>query len=213
MSLRRFNPYYRWIFPRLLDRVSSAVAEERLALLRQACGKVLEIGAGTGAGFRCYSEAVDYLIALEPDTAVMALAEQQLVRESQTLQSRTELLLADAQKIPLADNSIDTVVCFLVLCSVPDPDKALVEIKRVLKPAGQLLFFEHVLSDSPSIQRWQHRLNPFWHRCAGGCQLNRETAELIQNAGFALRDYKRCQHHRFPGIVNQLIVGKGVNSG
>ncbi|MDO6562837.1 class I SAM-dependent methyltransferase [Amphritea sp. 1_MG-2023] len=210
MSLRRYNPYYRWLFPWLLDRVSGAVADERSELLRQAQGLVLEIGAGTGSSFHCYGDAMDRLIALEPDIAVMQLARQQLAKLPSDMQAKTALLLADAQSIPLADNSVDTLVSFLVLCSVPQPEQALAEMHRVLKEEGQLLFFEHVLADDPAIQRWQQRLNPLWHRCAGGCQLNRQTAELIQQAGFSLQDYERYKHHAFPRLVGQLVSGRAV---
>lgn len=212
MSLRRYNPYYRWLFPWLLDRVSAAVADERRELLAQAQGVVLEIGAGTGSSLHCYSESVDTLIALESDVSVMRLARQQLGKMSSTVQAKTRLLLADAESIPLADNSVDTLVSFLVLCSVPQPQHALAEMHRVIKADGQLLFFEHVLADDPKVQRWQHRLNPFWHRCAGGCQLNRQTAELIQEAGFSLQHYKRYQHHAFPRLVGQLIEGSATKT-
>lgn len=212
MSLRRYNPYYRWLFPWLLDRVSAAVANERAELLSQARGVVLEIGAGTGSSFHCYSEQLDRLIALEPDSAVMQLARRHLRHMPARIQADTTLLLADAQAIPLADNSVDTLVSFLVLCSVPQPQQALAEMRRVLKAEGRLLFFEHVLADDPAVRRWQHRLNPFWHRCAGGCQLNRETAELIQQAGFSLQSYERYQHRSFPRLVGQLISGIAIKT-
>ncbi|MDX2424207.1 MAG: class I SAM-dependent methyltransferase [Amphritea sp.] len=212
MSLRSYNPYYRWLFPWLLDRVSAAVADERSELLDLAQGIVLEIGAGTGSSFHCYPDAVDKLVALEPDIAVMHLARKHLRKMPASVQAKTELLLADAEAIPLADNSVDTLVSFLVLCSVPHPQHALAEMRRVLKADGQLLFFEHVLADDPKVQRWQHRLNPFWHRCAGGCQLNRETAELIQQAGFSLPTYQRYQHQSFPRLVGQLISGRAVKA-
>ncbi|GGK73883.1 class I SAM-dependent methyltransferase [Amphritea balenae] len=212
MSLRRFNPYYRWIFPWLLDRVSKVVAREREQLLAQAKGVVLEIGAGTGTSFACYGIEVNKLLALEPDVAVMRKAKTTLSRLPQSQSGKIEMLIADAMDIPLAENSCDTVVCFLVLCSVPDPKQVLNEIGRVLKPGGKLLFFEHVLADSEAIQRWQHRLNPYWHRCAGGCQLNRPTAEFIEQAGFQLDDYQRYQHHSFPALVRQLITGSAVKN-
>lgn len=210
MSLRSFNPYYRWVFPWLLDRVSRVVAPERAELLTQADGVVLEVGAGTGTSFHCYSEAVERVIALEPDSEVVRRAtavREQLVPQQQ---DKIELLIADAMSVPLPDGSCDTVVCFLVLCSVPDPLQVLAEIRRVLKPEGKLLFFEHVLSDRETVQRWQHRLNPFWHRCAGGCQLNRETASLIRQAGFRMEAEKRYEHRTFPVLVKQLITGSAV---
>ncbi|WP_428035366.1 class I SAM-dependent methyltransferase [Amphritea sp.] len=211
MSLRGFNPYYRWVFPWLLDRVSKVVAPEREQLLAQAKGVVLEVGAGTGTSFRCYQGDVSKVIALEPDVGVMNRARNVLHYLPEAQRNRVELMIADAMDIPLVDNSVDTAVCFLVLCSVPEPDRVLNEIARVLKPGGQLLFFEHVLSDTEAIQRWQHRLNPFWHRCAGGCQLNRQTEACIVQAGFKLRQVRRYQHASFPVLVRQLVSGIAVN--
>ncbi|WP_299196002.1 class I SAM-dependent methyltransferase [uncultured Amphritea sp.] len=210
MSLRGFNPYYRWVFPWLLDRVSKVVATERDQLLSQAKGVVLEVGAGTGTSFQCYQDDVTSVVALEPDVGVMHRARKVLSCLPDAQRDKVELVIADAMDIPLADNSVDTVVCFLVLCSVPKPDRALEEISRVLKPGGQLLFFEHVLSDTEAVQRWQHRLNPFWHRCAGGCQLNRQTEAIIAQAGFDLQVVRRYQHASFPVLVRQLVTGIGV---
>lgn len=210
MSLRRFNPYYRWLFPWLLDRVSKVVAPEREQLLARAEGVVLEVGAGTGTSFSCYRNQVTQLFALEPDTGVVAKARKVLAGLPGEQQDKIELLVADAMAIPLPDNSCDTVVCFLVLCSVPDPSRVLMEIGRVLKPDGRLLFFEHVLSDSEKVQRWQHRFNPYWHRCAGGCQLNRETTAYMLQAGFELLEQQRYQHPSFPVLVRQLVRGIAV---
>ena len=210
MSLRRFNPYYRWVFPWLLDRVSKVVAPERDQLLSRAKGVVLEVGAGTGTSFQCYQNDVTRVVALEPDAGVMQRAGSLLRRLPDMQRDRVKLMMADAMNIPLANNSVDTVVCFLVLCSVAKPEQALAEIYRVLKPGGQLLFFEHVLSDNVAVQRWQHRLNPFWHRCAGGCQLNRETEAIIAQAGFKLQTVRRYQHAAFPLLVRQLVTGVGV---
>lgn len=212
MSLRRINPYYRWLFPWLLDRVSKVVAPERDQLLARAQGVVLEVGAGTGTSFSCYQRQVTKVLALEPDAGVVVRARKVFKGLSAEQQDKIEVLVADAMAIPLSDNSCDTVVCFLVLCSVPDPQQVLSEVGRVLKPGGSLLFFEHVLADSEKVQRWQHRLNPYWHRCAGGCQLNRETAEYIQQAGFELREYRRYEHQSFPVLVRQLVTGIAVKS-
>jgi len=187
--------------------VSKVVEPERELLLQHAEGLVLEVGSGTGTSFHCYPDTVSRLYALEPDAAVMQRAANTLADMLVEKRQKIELISGDAMAIPLADNSCDTVVCFLVLCSVPDPIKVLAEIGRVLKPGGRLLFFEHVLSDSETVERWQHRLNPLWQSCAGGCQLNRETAKLIEGVGFSLTEYDRYQHLSFPRLVGQLISG------
>ena len=95
-----------------------------------------------------------------------------------------EVLQAGAERIPLPDQSIDTVLCTWTLCTVPNVKQALAEAHRVLKPGGQFLFTEHGLSPEPQVARRQHRLTPLWKRCAGGCHLNREADVLLKDAGF-----------------------------
>jgi ubiquinone/menaquinone biosynthesis C-methylase UbiE len=96
------------------------------------------------------------------------------------------LLEASAEAIPLEGNSVDTVVMTWTLCSIPDPGRSLLEIRRVLNPNGQLLFVEHGLAPEDKVRRWQNRLTPLWKRITGGCHLNRLTRELIEKAGFAI---------------------------
>jgi ubiquinone/menaquinone biosynthesis C-methylase UbiE len=98
----------------------------------------------------------------------------------------TMLVEGSAESIPLDDSSVDTVVTTWTLCTIPDVAKALAEMRRVLRPGGQLLFVEHLLSPDPGVRKWQNRLNPPWKRIAGGCHLNRPIADLIEAAGFRI---------------------------
>ena len=97
-----------------------------------------------------------------------------------------ELLEASAEAVPLDNASIDTVVTTWTLCTIPDAHRALAELRRVLKPAGALLFVEHGRAPEPSVARWQDRLDPLWRRVAGGCHLNRKIDSLISGSGFRL---------------------------
>jgi ubiquinone/menaquinone biosynthesis C-methylase UbiE len=108
----------------------------------------------------------------------------------------------------MADSSVDTVVSTLVLCTVDAPDLALREISRVLRPGGQLLFIEHVRSESPMLARWQRRLAAPWSRLARGCRCNRATAELIVNSGLELEHVQAASWRAMPPIVRPLIVGR-----
>lgn len=152
-------------------------------LIAQARGTTLEIGAGTGANLARYT-AVDRVVLTEPEEAMAARLRRKLPHAAVPV----ELEEVSADALPFPDDSFDTVVSTLVLCSVPDPVRALAEVRRVLRPGGTFLFLEHGGSDDPSLARWQHRLDPVWRRIAGGCQLSRRVPELVRGAGFEISE-------------------------
>ena len=151
----------------------------RKQLLRHASGKVLEIGSGTGVNFPYYTEA-ERVIALDPTPAMV---ERSLPRTTQVAVP-IEVIVANAEALPFPDHTFDTVVGTLVCCTIPDPCQALCEMRRICKPAGKVLFFEHVRVHRPLVGRLQDWLTPLWKRMAGGCHLNRNTLALIKQAGF-----------------------------
>jgi ubiquinone/menaquinone biosynthesis C-methylase UbiE len=124
------------------------------------------------------SKQVEIVIGIDPSPRLLAVAHRRAIATG----VRTELLQGSATAIPLADTTIDVMTW--TLCSIPDPLAALREMRRTLKPGGQLLFVEHGLSPEPSVERWQNRLTPIWRRVAGGCHLNRKMDDLIRSAGF-----------------------------
>src|SRR2546423_5824429 len=154
-------------------------AERRQQLVENASGAVLEVGAGTGKNFRHYRRA-DRVVALEPEAAMRARAEPRLAQASVAI----EIIDGDALSLPFEDNTFDTVVFGLVLCTIPDPAKALNEARRVLRPDGELRFYEHVRSDDPRLARWQDRLARPWRWFGRGCNANRETLTTIGASGF-----------------------------
>jgi SAM-dependent methyltransferase len=121
---------------------------------------------------------------------------------------RARLIDAPAEQLPFPDGSVDTVVSTFVLCTVDAPDLALHEIVRVLKPDGQLLFIEHIRSNSPLLARWQDRLANPWRRFARGCRCNRATSELMVAFGFELEDLDDASWRAMPPIVRPLIIGR-----
>lgn len=181
--------YRRWVVPRLTDwSMSNAQVEgERQRLVPRAAGAVLEIGAGTGLNLAFYGPAVERLYALEPSTEMWALAARRVAAVSFPV----EPVPASAEAIPLDDRAADTVVTTFTLCSIPDPLRALGEMRRVLKPEGRLLFVEHGRSPERRVAAWQDRLNRPWRALSGGCNLNREIDELLVRAGFQLREIDR----------------------
>lgn len=177
--------YERWILPRLLDFAmrQEPIARQRAKVVPRARGRVLEIGIGSGLNLPFYDRSrVEALVGIEPAAELRALATVR-ARES-GLDCR--LLDASAEDIPLDDRSVDTVVTTYTLCTIPDAPRALAEMRRVLRPGGELLFSEHGRAPDASVRRWQDRLNPLWRRIGGGCNLNRQIDALVRDAGFSI---------------------------
>ncbi len=178
------NFYERWILPPLLDLVMRRqdLARYRRAAVAAARGRVLEIGVGSGLNFALYGKQVELVYGIDPSARLLAIARRRAAASG----IPAELLQASATAIPLSDDAVDTIVMTWTLCSIPDPLAALREMRRVLKPDGNLYFVEHGLSPEPSVERWQHRITPAWRRMAGGCHLDRKMDDLIRQAGFDL---------------------------
>jgi len=177
--------YGEQLLPRLVHGVcaGSIFADQRRLLLPQACGTVLEIGFGSGLNLPYYNpQRIERLFALDPSSTSLQLAQKRIAAAPFAV----ETLNAGAEAVPLPDAVIDTVVVTFTLCTLPDPSAALAELRRVLRPGGQLLFCEHGLAPEASVRRWQQRLDPLWCRLAGGCHLNRPIAQLLQQGGFRI---------------------------
>jgi ubiquinone/menaquinone biosynthesis C-methylase UbiE len=177
----------------------------RRALLAQASGRVLEIGAGTGLNLAHYPDQLHELLLVEPEPAMR----ERLTRRIRRAGSQAAVVDASAEALPFPDGSFDTVVCTLVLCTVSAPDRALGEIRRVLRPDGRLLFIEHVRADSPTLAYVQDRLLGPWRRFAGGCRCNRATVELMRACGFQV-EARRSSWHAMPPIVRPLVNGRAT---
>jgi ubiquinone/menaquinone biosynthesis C-methylase UbiE len=156
----------------------------RRRLLSQARGRVLEIGAGTGANFGFYPPDAT-VTAVEPARRMRERAEQRARRDA-----RFSVQDAEAEALPFGDGSFDTAVATLAFCSIDDPEKALREAHRVLKPGGKLLLLEHVRKDAPVAGKVLDALSPGWERFTGGCRLNRRLAELITASPFRVERHE-----------------------
>jgi ubiquinone/menaquinone biosynthesis C-methylase UbiE len=152
----------------------------RERVISAAEGRVLEIGIGSGLNLPFYAPYVREILGLEPAPRLLAMARDNASRSSLPVR----FIEGSAEAIPLEDHSIDTVVTTWTLCTIPDDVGALREMRRVLRPAGQLLFVEHGRAPEASVRKWQDRLTPLWKRISAGCHLNRPIRTLIETAGF-----------------------------
>lgn len=185
-----------WLLPRVYDRCTAATEEAcfqawRAQLLADVAGEVLEVGAGTGHNLGHYGPGVTRLVVTDPEPAMLDRLRRKLAAAPVASSPEVDVVVhrASADALPFPDQSFDVVVATLVLCSVPDQPAALAEVRRVLRPAGLLVFLEHVAADGrPRRLAWQHRVEPVWKRLAGGCHLTRRTAEAIAASGFDLDD-------------------------
>ncbi|MGY2802004.1 class I SAM-dependent methyltransferase [Thermostichus sp. MS-CIW-25] len=201
------NLYRRVIFPQLLDLALSGERIERYRrqLLAHVQGSVLEIGFGTGLNLSCYPEHIRKITGVDPNPGMGSLARRRIASSPIAV----DWQVADAQELPFPSQSFDSVVSTWTLCSIPNVAKALREIRRVLRAGGKLFFLEHGLSEDPQVQRWQNRLNPLQKVIADGCNLNRDMARLIREAGFRFEQLERFympDQPRFIGYTYQGIA-------
>lgn len=196
---------------RLFAAMMAAESEQRSdyedrkrALLGNLHGQVLEIGPGTGPNLTYYPSDVSWL-GIEPNPAMWPY----LQKEAQKLGRPIQLRTGQAERLEAEDNSMDAVVATLVLCSVPDPRKALQEVLRVLKPGGRFVFVEHVAAPANTgLRRWQGFIKPVWQWAADGCQPDRETWTVIEQAGFAQVE---LEHFRIQStFVSPHIAGYAI---
>ncbi|MFD4582329.1 class I SAM-dependent methyltransferase [Streptomyces sp. NPDC058423] len=189
----------------------AGIAEHRRRLLAGLTGEVIEIGAGNGLNFPHYPPEVTRLVAVEPEPNLRARAQDRASGTSVPL----EMHGARAEQLPFPDSSFDAAVVCLTLCSIADPQTALSELHRVLRPGGQLRFFEHVQSDTPAMRRLQRALDAtVWPRLMGGCHTGRDTQRSIAASGFALTTVDRFDfpETRIPVPAGTHILGTAVRS-
>lgn len=169
------------VLPRLVEVAcrGEAIAEERARLVPRAHGDVLEIGIGSGLNLAHYDpRRVKTLVGIDPSPELLDRARERAKHSD----ARVELVDAAAEKLPFGDASFDSAVVTYSLCSVDDPARALAEVRRVLRPGGELFFLEHGLARAPSTQAWQRRLTPAWSFVGGGCHLDRDVEAELRDA-------------------------------
>ena len=180
--------YARHILPRCLDLACGTrpIAKQREKVVPRAHGRVVEIGIGSGRNLPFYDPAkVERVIGIDPDDAIWKRAGEAVA----AVPFPVERLGLSGEKLPLDDASADTVVCTYTLCTIPDPEAALHEMTRVLKPGGAILFSEHGRAPDAGVAKWQTRIEPLWKRMAGGCHLTRDIPALLEGSGLTLTEF------------------------
>jgi SAM-dependent methyltransferase len=201
MSLR--TRIFAATYDRQIAKVERAgLRAYREGLVTQARGKVLEIGAGTGANVPYYGPEVESLIMTEPEPSML----RRLRDRAKQRAVESTVLRAPAEDLPFEDATFNVVVSTMVLCGVNDQPRALREIHRVLKPGGRLLFLEHVRATDPRLNRRQDRMN-WLNRFLVGCDCNRPTLDSIQAAGFEVTDIEHTVLPKVPTFVSPLVIG------
>ncbi len=198
---------HAWLLAHCAARYERMVADRKRALFAGLRGEVLEIGPGAGPNLPYYAAGIQW-IGIEPNPYM----DSYLRKRAAGVGLPVELRLGTAEHLPTEDNSMDAVVGTLVLCSVTDPQAALQEILRVLRPGGRFLFIEHVAAEPGTrLRRLQTMLRPVWKVIADGCHPDRETGAAIKQAGFERVEYV---HFRLPlGLVGTQIAGYAVKEG
>jgi ubiquinone/menaquinone biosynthesis C-methylase UbiE len=177
--------YDTYVLPHLVAVAcgSGDVAKQRQKVVPLATGRVLEVGMGPGLNLPFYDRsAVELVWGLEPSEGMRRKAAPALAATDLDVR----WLDLPGEQIPLDDDSVDTVVLTYTLCTIGEPERALEQIRRVLKSDGRLLFSEHGEAPDESVRKWQHRIDPVWTRLAGGCHITREIPQLIESGGFDL---------------------------
>jgi ubiquinone/menaquinone biosynthesis C-methylase UbiE len=206
MSFR--SRFFAAIYDGQMRRAEKAgLTDMREALVAQAAGAVLEIGAGTGANLGHYSSAVTSLTVSEPDVFMLKRLERRVSIEALA----TMVLRAPAEDLPFEDRTFDSVVSTLVLCGVDDQPRALREIHRVLRPGGYFLFMEHVRASDPKTAKKQDRMN-WLNRAVVCCDCNRPTLDTIEGAGFRITALEHTELPRAPSFVRPAVVGTAIPS-
>jgi len=179
--------YNKYILPKFINCAcgSKPINYQRSKIVPYAKGVVLDIGIGSGLNIPFYNKSnINHLYGLDPSSELIEIAK----RVAKTHKLEIEFLECGAESIPLADNSIDTIVITYTMCTIPDISLSNAEMFRVLKPNGKLLFCEHGIAPDERVAKWQKIINPVWNKIAGGCNLNRDIPRLIKSSGLKISE-------------------------
>ena len=202
--------YEKYVLPKFLNCAcgSKPVSYQRKKVVPLAEGKVLEIGIGSGLNLPFYYKAkIDEIWGLDPSEQLSEMAKQVADEESMEV----KFISSGAEDIPLPDNYFDCVLVTYTMCTIPEVQRANQEIRRVLKEDGKMIFCEHGEAPDQNIRKWQNRINPFWGKLAGGCNINRKIPSLIQDSGFDIIEMEEMYLPNTPKIAGYNYWGYAVS--
>ena len=196
--------YEKYVLPKLIDTACSQPPMTRLRerYVSQAQGEVLELGIGSGLNLQHYTSATKSITGVDPAAELTEKAQQR----ADGMDTPVEVIGVSGEDLPADDNAYDTIVCTWTLCSIPNPYRAVAEMRRVLKPSGQLIFVEHGRSDDAGIVKWQRRVEPIWKKIGGGCHLTRRADDLLVDGGFKL-DHFESGYEEGPKVAAFMMHG------
>ena len=200
--------YSRLIFPRLCDCAmrNPRMGDLRREVLSEVDGEILEIGFGTGLNLEHYPERVRRLMAVDPGVGMSRIARRRIKGS----RIEVDLRVQTAEELPFEDGRFDCVVSTWTLCSIPDVQRALEEVYKVLKPGGRFIFLEHGSSDEPKVQRWQRRLNWIQKRVGDGCRLDLDVEAVIRAQSFREVHLNRFLLERTPRTHGTMYRGEAT---
>ncbi len=200
--------YDKHILPHLINCACGlpAMMGQRAKLVPLATGRVLELGIGTGLNLAFYdAKKVSAIIGVDPAVGMHTKARARAAQISIPV----ETVALELEQIAAADDSFDSAVTTFTLCTIPDAIAALHEVRRVLKPGGELLFCEHGMSPDANIYAWQQRIQPFWKPLAGGCHLDRDIPAIIEQGGFRIVEMEK-RYLKGPKPMTYIFRGRAV---
>lgn len=197
------HPLFARVYARVGHLMDAEIGDHRRRLLAGLTGRILEIGAGNGLNFLHYPATVTQVLAVEPEPYLRRLA----LAAARQAPVPIRVVAGTAEALPAPDASFDAVVTSLVLCTVADPDQALAEVRRVLRPGRMLRFYEHVRASDPRLARWQDRLERPWGWLVGGCHPNRDTVAAIGAAGLQVVQLDRFDLQAMPALARPHVLG------
>ena len=203
--------YDKYVLPRFINCAcgTKPILKQREKVVPLASGTVLEIGIGTGHNLPYYDPArVQRLIGLDPSEKSWELAGKRAAQ----LGFDVEFIGLPSEQIPLDDASVDTVLVTYSLCTIPDPVAALLGMARVLRPGGELIFCEHGQAADTAVRKWQDRINPYWSKMIGGCNLNRDILALLAEGGFTVTESDSMYLPGTPKIAGFNVWGRAHKS-
>ena len=202
--------YEKYVLPKFLNCAcgSKPVARQREKVVPLAEGRVLEIGIGSGLNLPFYDKTkVDEIWGLDPSEELSEMARTVATQEGM----KVNFISSGAEEIPLPDDHFDSVLITYTMCTIPEVIRANTEIRRVLKDQGKMIFCEHGVAPDDNIRKWQKRINPFWRKIAGGCNINRNIPSLIQESGFDIVEMEEMYLPNTPKIAGYNFWGYAVS--